>query len=229
MSIIGVIPAAGHATRLQPLRCSKEVLPIDGKPVMDFLVDRMRAAGCTELRVVTRREKADVIAHAGDLGATVVVAEPETVSRSILAGAAGVRAEDVVLLGFPDTIWEPLEGFVPLVQAVADGCEAALGLFRIAPSDLTRSDVIVFDGDGGVAGIDVKPRVPRSGWIWGCAAVRAETLAELARADWPGGFFDLLAREGRDVRAIRLSDVWLDIGTRDSLRVAAERFGSVET
>ena len=60
MAIVGILPAAGYAVRLQPLECSKEMLEIGGRPVIDYLVERMRAGGCEELRVVTRPEKQDV-------------------------------------------------------------------------------------------------------------------------------------------------------------------------
>ena len=58
---------------------------------------------------------------------------------------------------------------------------------------------------------------PASEWIWGCAAARVDIWAGLGRAEWPGGYIDLLCREGRDVRGFELSDVWLDIGTKDAL------------
>ncbi len=221
MEIVGVIPAAGYATRLQPLDCSKEVLPVNGRPVMDYLVDRMRGAGASRLRVVTRADKVDVIAHADEIGAETVLGNPATVSDSILAGTEGLEDDDVVLIGFPDTLWDPEDGYVPLVRAVAGGCEAALGLFRIASADLPRSDVVVFGPEHTIAGIDVKPARPRSEWIWGCAAVRSTTIAELGRAEWPGAFFDLLCREGRAVQGVPLSDVWLDIGTKEALRQSA--------
>lgn len=221
-----MIPAAGYATRLQPLDCSKEVLPVQGRPVIDHLVERMRAGGATRLRVVTRAEKLDVIEHATAIGAEVVLAAPDTVTDSVLEGLRGLRSDDIVLLGFPDTIWEPADGYVPLVRAVREGCEVALGLFEIDPADLTRSDVLVFGEDGeSIAGIEIKPEAPPSGWIWGCAALRASTAADLGRAAWPGAFFDLLAREGRPLRGIRMSDVWLDIGTHEALRTATARFG----
>lgn len=228
MEVVGVIPAAGYATRLQPLDCSKEVLPVDGRPVMDYLVERMRAGGSTRLRVVTRAEKHDVIAHADEIGAETILDNPDTVSESILAGTAGLADDDIVLIGFPDTLWDPRDGYVPLVRMVAEGCEAALGLFRIAPPDLQRSDVVVFGRGDRIVGIDVKPARPRSQWIWGCAAVRAGTIADLGRADWPGRFFDLLCHEGRSVRGFRLSDVWLDIGTKDALRQAGASGGFLE-
>jgi glucose-1-phosphate thymidylyltransferase len=220
MEIVGVIPAAGYATRLQPLPGSKEVLPVRGKPVMDYLVDRMRSGGCTRIRVVTRAEKEDVVAHAEHVGAEVVLANPKSVSESFVAGMKGLTSDDVVLIGFPDTLWEPETGYVPLVHAVTKGRDVALGLFRISPDDLTRSDVVVFDREGRVTGIDVKPGTARSEWIWGCAAGRREIWAGLHRTEWPGGYIDLLCRKGYDVQGIQLSDVWLDVGTREALRRA---------
>jgi glucose-1-phosphate thymidylyltransferase len=218
--IAGVIPAAGYATRLQPLACSKEVLPVRGRPVMDYLVERMRAGGCTRLRVVTRAEKEDVVSHSNELAAEVVLANPMTLSESFLAGLEGLGADAIALVGFPDTIWEPVDGYRLLVRAVSDGCEIALGLFRARRSDLPRSDVVVVDRFDRVRRVFVKPSAPPSDVIWGCAAARVGSLAGLARAEWPGEYFDVLCRDGRDVRGFVLSDEWLDIGTEHALAEA---------
>ncbi|MDQ3121046.1 MAG: NTP transferase domain-containing protein [Actinomycetota bacterium] len=218
VTIVGVIPAAGHALRLQPLMGSKEMLAVRGKPVVDYLVERMRAGGCTTLRIVTRPEKSDLITHAEEIGAEIVLARPATVSESFLAGMVGLTSGAIALIGFPDTIWEPVDGYRPLVAAVQDGADVGLGLFRIAVSDLARSDVVVFGESGCIEGVDVKPAKPQSEWIWGCAAARVETWAGLHRAEWPGGYIDLLCREGHDVRGFELSDSWLDIGTKAALR-----------
>lgn len=216
--IVGIVPAAGYATRLQPLDCSKEMLPVRGRPVMDYLAERMRAGGCTRLRVVTRPEKRDVVAHARDLDAEVVLARPATVSQSFAAGMAGLSGADVALIGFPDSLWSPVDGYRRLVRAVRDGCDVALGLFRIRSSDLERSDVVTVDAEGRVLRVDVKPTSPSSELVWGCAAGYVAVLAGIARTDWPGDFFDLLRREGHDVRGFHVSDDWLDIGTKDALR-----------
>lgn len=222
MRIVGVIAAAGYATRLQPLNCSKEVIEVGGRPIMDYLVARMNLAGCDELRVVTRPEKDDVIEHARTLGAKVVLGYPQTPGESFAAGIAGLDPKDVVLIGWPDTLWEPEDGYVPLVEAVDAGADIALGLFKAAPADLPRSDVIAFDGRGEVAGIYVKPADPPSGWVWGCAAARARVLDSLEREEWPGSFFEVRRRQGLQLRGIRLSDRWLDVGTKEALRRAAE-------
>jgi glucose-1-phosphate thymidylyltransferase len=215
VAIVGVIPAAGYATRLQPLEGSKEVLPVAGRPVMDYLVERLRIGGCDELRVVTRPEKEDVVAHAEAIGAAVVLAHPQTPSESFVAGMSGLGPDDVVLIGWPDTLWEPPDGYVPLVAAVREGHDIALGLFQTR--DLERSDVIAFDEVGRVTGVHVKPAHPPSGWIWGCAAARRRALVGLEREEWPGSFFDARCRAGVELHVTRLSDSWLDVGTRDAL------------
>jgi NDP-sugar pyrophosphorylase family protein len=217
-TVVGLIPAAGYATRLQPLPCSKEILPINGRPVMDYVIDRMRLAGCTEVRVVTRPEKGDVIAHAEERGATVILGHPAAPGESFAAGMTGLAPDDIVLIGWPDTLWEPEDGYVPLVRAVEEGREIALGLFETP--DLERSDVLSFDDSGRITGIHIKPANPPSSWIWGCAAARVRALAGLEREEWPGSFFNSLCENGVELYAVPLSDVWLDIGTKEALEQA---------
>jgi NDP-sugar pyrophosphorylase family protein len=218
MSIVGVVPAAGYATRLQPLDCSKEVLEVGGKPMMDHLVDRMRDGGATEVRVVTRPEKHDVIDHAGRLDASVVRAHPATINESFAAGMTGLAPDDIVLLGFPDSIWEPRDGYRVLVKAVDGGEEIALGLFD-APG-VAGSDYLVFDDSGRITDIDIKPARPRSTYIWGCAAARVRALEGLERVEWPSDFMNARRAAGQELFGVPLSDSYVDIGTKESLRQA---------
>ena len=141
----------------------------------------MRAGGCTTLRIVPRPEKEDLIAHAEAIGAEIVLRYPATVSESFLAGMANLSDEDIALIGFPDTIWEPVDGYRPVVAAVRDGADVGLGLFRIALADLTRSDVVVFGESGRIEGIDVTPAERASGGSGGCAAARVDIWAGLTR------------------------------------------------
>lgn len=215
--IVGVVPAAGYATRLQPLVGSKEVHSVRGRPVMDYLIDRLVRAGCDEIRVVTRPEKADVIAHAERQNLTVVLAHPRSVSRSLLAGLDGVRPDDLVLLGFPDTIWEPLDGFVRLLEAL-EGFEVALGLFR--GREPQRSDVVEFAESGIVTSVQVKPSTPRSDWIWGMAAARRRALDALSTHREPGAAFDSMSSR-EEVVGVRLPGPFIDIGTSEALEAYA--------
>ena len=75
--IVGLIPAAGRATRIAPLPCSKEIYPVgfktDGagnitvpKAVFHYLLDKMRLAGVTKTFIVLREGKWDIPAYLGD-------------------------------------------------------------------------------------------------------------------------------------------------------------------
>ena len=208
MKLVGVVPAAGYARRLQPLSGSKEVYPVDGRPVMDYVVDRMRAADCDELRVVTRPDKEDVIANANRHGATVVLGTPKSLSASIALGVAGLAGADVVLLGFPDTVWRAPAAFEPLVSAL-EGHEAALGLFPTAEPE--TCDTVTCDAEGRVTAIEVKAPEPASDLLWGCAALRARALEGIAGEADPGYRLAALARAGA-VAGVRLPGSFVDIG-----------------
>jgi len=218
--IVGVVPAAGHATRLQPLSSSKEVVPIGGRPVMDYLVERLRRGGCEEVRVISRPEKRDVIENSRRLGAIVVEARPATPAASLLAGVDGLADDDVVAFGYPDSIWEPADGFRGLVQLVEAGAGLALGLFRTA--NVERPDVVTATGEGPdlvVSRIDVGADSPPPHLIWGCAAARAGVLRRLRDWDDPGELFSELCQEG-PVAGKLLSSSYVDIGTPKGMRIA---------
>ena len=219
--IVGVIPAAGHATRLQPLRSSKEVQPIGGRPVMDYLIERLHRGGCTEVRVVTRPEKQDVIENARRHGAVVIEARPATPAASLLAGLDGLDDGDVVAFGYPDSIWEPDDGFRGLVKLVEEGAELALGLFRTA--NVERPDVVEATGSepAVVTRIDVGSYAPPPHLVWGCAVARARVLRGLRDWDDPGDLFSAICRAGPVAGAI-LSSSYVDIGTPRGMRIALE-------
>src|SRR5262249_30014991 len=69
-AMIGVIPAAGAGLRIQPLGCSKELLPVGSrevegverpKAVSEYLVERMISAGATQICIVISAEKTDIV------------------------------------------------------------------------------------------------------------------------------------------------------------------------
>ena len=214
-----MVPAAGRASRLQPLVGSKELLEIGGRPVLDYVVERMRAAGAEEIRVVTRPDKDDVAEHARSLGANVIEGEPPSSAESVLLAVQGLPAEDIVMIGFPDTLWSPPTGFARLVAPVERGADVALGLFRGRDTEqLSRSDVVVLEGTR-VTAVEVKPLRPRSDLLWGCAAARVGALPGLAGLEHPGELFAELAGEGRVVGVV-LEGEFLDVGTPSDLAEA---------
>jgi dTDP-glucose pyrophosphorylase len=211
---VGVVPAAGYASRLQPLEGSKELIEVHGRPVVEFLLDCLRVADCDEIRVVTRPEKHDLARHAAAQGATVVLAQPGSVSESLLAGMTDLADDDVVLGGFPDTLWQPLDGFRQLRAKLTGRTEIVLGLFRV--DILADCDRVQVDEFGEILGIRVKPNQADTDLTWGCFAARAGALRGLDVPE-PGDYFDSLCAGDR-LAGLILSDRYLDIGTREGLR-----------
>ena len=70
--MVALIPAAGQATRLAPLPCSKEVYPVGSravnghgirpKAVCEYLLEKMQVAGITKGYIIVREGKWDILA-----------------------------------------------------------------------------------------------------------------------------------------------------------------------
>lgn len=214
MAIVGLVPAAGYATRLAgAIDGSKEVQLVRGRPIMRYVVDRMRTGGATTIRIVTRPDKRDVIELARSLDAEVVLGRPATVSESLLLGSRSLAADDIGLFGFPDTVWTPADGFVRLVRLVDGGAPLALGLFESPHPE--RSDVAIVDDDDRLLAVEIKSARPSSSLVWAAGAVRIATLRAILRGVEPGVAFDAMARVA-PIAAARLGRV-LDVGTPSAL------------
>lgn len=196
---------------------------MEGRPVLAHLIERMRAASPETIRVVTRPEKEDVILLGRDLGCDVVVGEPATAADSVALGARGLAGDDIVLLGFPDTLWGPADGYPTVLAALAPDADVALGLFPATDVEQARrSDVAVLGNRGRVEAIQVKPDEPASTLIWGVAAARAHALRGLGGREHVGDLFAQHARAGL-VTGVVLDGTFLDVGTPEALREAALR------
>lgn len=129
--IWGIIPAAGVGSRIQPLAFSKELLPVgsfrDGdterpRAVSEYLVDRMIAAGATKLCIVISPGKSDIIAYyGGSIASThvcyAVQQNPAGLCDAIFRAAPLIGPDEQVLVGLPDTIWFPSDGYRRLGDA----------------------------------------------------------------------------------------------------------------
>src|SRR4051812_37303174 len=132
MATIGIIPAAGAGTRIQPLAFSKEMLPVGSriddhgierpKAVSEFLVERMIEAGAERICFVISPDKTDIIPYYAQHPERrricyVVQERPLGLCDAIFRAAGFVRDGDDVLVGLPDTVWFPSDGFCRLPTA----------------------------------------------------------------------------------------------------------------
>src|SRR5215213_7712288 len=121
----GIIPAAGAGTRIQPLAFSKELLPVGSRfdhgierprAVSEHLIERMICGGATKICFVISREKADILSYYGGqiVGVDVAYAvqsQPAGLCDAIFRALPLVSPGEPVLIGLPDTIWFPENGF----------------------------------------------------------------------------------------------------------------------
>jgi dTDP-glucose pyrophosphorylase len=133
--MIGIIPAAGAGLRIQPLGCSKELLPVgtrlvDGiarpKAVSEYLVERMIAAGARQICMVISAEKSDIVRYYAerDYAAEIFYAvqrRPRGLCDALFRAVSFVRSDEPVLIGLPDTIWFPENAFLTAVDALSQG------------------------------------------------------------------------------------------------------------
>ena len=207
--LVGLIPAAGRATRISPLPCSKEILPlglqadasggkVTPKAVSQYLLELMRAGGAREVFFIVRSGKGDIADYYGDgsrLGLNLgylQMGEPWGPPFT-LAQAAPFVADATVLVGFPDILIQPADAYARLLaRQAATGADVVLGLFTARASD--GLDIVDTTPDGRVTRVTPKEdKPPRQdgdrGWmlaVWGprfTAFLTAETrrLATLAR------------------------------------------------
>jgi hypothetical protein len=121
----GIIPAAGQGSRIQPLAFSKELLPVGSRldgaverpcAVSEYLCERMITGGADKLCFVIAPGKSDILEYfGGSYGAASVayVVQPEAAGLcdAIFRVAPLVAPHEQVLVGLPDTIWLPRDGF----------------------------------------------------------------------------------------------------------------------
>ncbi len=239
----GIIPAAGAGSRIQPLAFSKELLPVGSRwvggterprAVSEFLVERMLRAGADRLCFVISPGKSDIVEYyGGRVGAAhvcyVVQPQPAGLCDALFRALPFVAPEEEVLVGLPDTVWFPTDGFRAL------GSGLSFLLFPVGRPELF--DAVVTRPDGTVTEIQVKRPDAASEWIWGGFKLDGRILAALhdlwsarGRGDeYVGTLVNAWLAAGGAARGVRAGESYVDVGTlhgyREAMRILKERTG----
>jgi glucose-1-phosphate thymidylyltransferase len=240
-----VVLAAGYATRLQPLTESKSkmLLPLAGRPMLDYLVDRIEAVpDVEEIHLVTNARFAPDFEHwaAARSGARVPIRvhDDGTTSNDDRLGAIGdlqftidqAALDDDLLIVAGDNLFDfDLRDLIEFWRAKDDG--STIAVREIDDRELLRQySVIEVDEKGRVVSLVEKPDEP-VGTLAGVAiyVLRREHVALVRRyldegnvPDQPGRLFVWLYPRV-PVYAYRFPGDWLDIGDRDQLLEADNR------
>jgi glucose-1-phosphate thymidylyltransferase len=186
MNVIGLIPAAGRATRLPMLPCSKEIYPIGTfkkvvedqiiqypKPVIAYLIERLILAGVQKTIITTSKEKSDILRLLGDGSAfnmhlAYLIQEENNGMPYALNLAHPWVNDSIILFGMPDTIFFPENAFVTLLdRLISTKADLTLGLF---PTDKpSKFGMVNFDNKGNFIYTIDKPDSTDLKFMWGIA------------------------------------------------------------
>jgi dTDP-glucose pyrophosphorylase len=231
----GIIPAAGAGSRIQPLAFSKELLPVgsrmeDGqerpRAVSEYLVERMIGAGADKLCFVVSPGKTDILEYYGsrlwgaDI-AYVVQPSPGGLCDALFRAAPLIGASESVLIGLPDTIWYPEDGFAQLPDD-----RLSFLLFPVDRPELF--DAVVADEGGRVEAIQVKQQNATSRWIWGAVRMPGHVFHELHRLwcrpermdEYLGTLVNAWLGQGGSAVGVRAGAAYVDVGTVHGYREA---------
>jgi dTDP-glucose pyrophosphorylase len=242
--MLGIVPAAGRGSRIQPLGFSKELLPvvsrIEGQTerpcaVSEYLVRRMVHAGVDKICFIIGSGKSDILEYyaAGYGAATalfVVQPNPVGLCDAIFRAAPLVAPDEVVLVGLPDTIWFPEDGFCHLPDDHLS--------FLLFPVDHPEFfDAVVLEGQR-VVEIQVKRQNAATNWIWGAFKMPGGVLHELAalwrkrncQDEYIGTLVNAFLAEGGCAIGVRAGAAYVDVGTLNGYRQALRLLdGGAET
>lgn len=238
----GIIPAAGVGSRIQPLAFSKELLPVgsryDGtserpRAVSEYLVDRMIAAGADKICFVISPGKSDIINYYGGSvhGAEICYAIQQNAGGlcdAIFRAQPFITDSEQVLIGLPDTVWFPENGYTHLHDDTL-----SFLCFPVEQPELF--DAVVFDDGEAVVEIQVKKANASSHWVWGAFKMNGAILRDLRllwiereqRDEYFGTLVNAWLARGNTARAVRAGERYVDVGTlngyREASRLLAQR------
>jgi glucose-1-phosphate thymidylyltransferase len=229
-----LILAAGYATRLRPLTDSiaKPLLPVGGRPMVDWILDRIAETSADEIHLVTNARFApDFERWAADKDVTVH--DDGTTSNDDRLGAIGdiafVGLDDDLLAIASDNLFDySLADYESYWRAKEGSC---IAVYDVGEIELAKKYGIVdVDENDRVIDFVEKPEHPPTTL---CATATYLYRREHARLvstyldegnppDQPGNYVAWLHKRER-VYAYRLPGEWYDIGDRDQLLEADNR------
>ena len=234
-----IVLAGGYATRLRPLTNdrSKCLLPVGGKPMLDWILERLRAVDeIDEVHVVTNSRFAADFERWASAKPGVTVHDDGTRSNEDRLGAigdvaftldrAGIAGEDVMVVAGDNLFDYDLGDYVRFWRGKGVASAVAVrdvGDLRLA----SQYGIVALDEDDRVVEFVEKPAEPKSTlaatatYIYHREHVPlvARYLAEGNPPDQSGSFFEWL-RAREPVYGYRFAGSWLDIGDHEQLLAA---------
>jgi NDP-sugar pyrophosphorylase family protein len=226
-----IVLAAGRGKRMGVLteNLPKPMIPLSGKPMLEHILDRMRAGGVTDVLLVTGYRAELIEESFRDYPLRV-----RFVRQTVIEGTARATllarefaGQDKVLLTFGDIITD--EGDYPGVFAAVSGAEAAIAVRDV---DDPWQGASVYASGRFVTRIIEKPPKGTSKTRWNSAGLFAltprvftelERVPKSARGEYEltTAFEQILARGGK-ITIYPLVHEWRDVGRPEDIAQAED-------
>ena len=240
-----LILAAGYATRLYPLteNFPKPLLKVQGKAILDWLIEDMDRSGVIDEYVVISNHK---FAHHFDAWAAekkqkVTVVDDGTESNEPRLGA--VRDiqfaleqldihDDVLVMAGDNLLDFSLTTFINYALEKKTSC--IMRYYEPDAKKLSRSGVVTLDENQKVLAMAEKPQEPQSNWCCPAfyyytaqdAARLAEGIADGCHTDAPGSYVSWLCSKST-IHAMEMPGSRYDIGNLESYQKVQETYHGI--
>jgi len=239
-----IILAAGYATRLYPLTIDKPkaLLPIAGKPIIDYIVDQIETIGEIDELVVVSNHKFyphfTNWANERQSRLNLIVLNDNTTDDTNKLGAIGdiefaienLKLDDDILVMAGDNIFTfELKDYYNAFKE--KGCDQILVKELNSIDDLRRMANVVTDENGFVTDMEEKPQNPKTNLAAFASYIYKKDTVPMIKKyldegnnpDAPG-FFPSWLFKHKKVYAYKFTGECYDIGTPQSYKEVNEIF-----
>lgn len=224
-----LVPAGGAGTRLRPIThtSAKQLVPVANKPILDYGLESIAAAGITDVGIIVGETHEQIRAHVGDgsrLGLDVTYIHqpaPLGLAHCVLVATDFLGADDFVMYLGDNLLTGGIKGFVRRFEARRPAAQILLAKVR----DPERYGVAELDTEGRVVQLVEKPRVARSDLALVGVYLFSSRILEAVRSITPSARGELeitdaiqwLIDRGEAVRSQIIDGWWKDTGKRYDL------------